>query len=197
MEDIVLIGYGGHGKSVADVIERSGQYHIIGYTEVEEDPAAFYPYLGKDTRLEFYFRQGVRYAAMGIGYMGHGKLRDELFQYASGIGYSFPVIADPSAVISATAKIGEGVFIGKQAVINTHAVVGEMCIINTKAVLEHECRVGAYSHIAVGALVCGQTEIGTHCFLGAGSITIQNITIGNNVFVRAGAVTTKDIQEER
>ncbi|WP_156032724.1 hypothetical protein [Selenomonas sp. FC4001] len=35
MEDIVLVGFGGHAKSVADCIEREGKYHIAGYTDVK------------------------------------------------------------------------------------------------------------------------------------------------------------------
>ena len=27
MEDIILVGFGGHAKSVADTIEQSGQFH--------------------------------------------------------------------------------------------------------------------------------------------------------------------------
>ncbi len=30
MEDIILVGFGGHAKSVADTIEQSGQFHIAG-----------------------------------------------------------------------------------------------------------------------------------------------------------------------
>ena len=35
MEDIIIVGYGGHAKSVADVIERQKQYKIAGYTDVD------------------------------------------------------------------------------------------------------------------------------------------------------------------
>ena len=33
MEDIILVGFGGHAKSVADTIEQSGQFHIAAHTD--------------------------------------------------------------------------------------------------------------------------------------------------------------------
>ena len=41
MEDIILIGYGGHAKSVADCIERQKRYRIIGYTELEKKKSQY------------------------------------------------------------------------------------------------------------------------------------------------------------
>lgn len=36
MKDIILIGFGGHAKSVIDSIEGLGEYNIVGYTDVNE-----------------------------------------------------------------------------------------------------------------------------------------------------------------
>ena len=36
MEDIVIVGFGGHAKSIADCIERMGKYRIVGYTDFDE-----------------------------------------------------------------------------------------------------------------------------------------------------------------
>ena len=36
-EKIVLIGFGGHAKSVIDSIEASGEYKIAGYTDIKTE----------------------------------------------------------------------------------------------------------------------------------------------------------------
>jgi len=36
MENIILAGYGGHARSVADCIERQGKFNIIGYTDLNK-----------------------------------------------------------------------------------------------------------------------------------------------------------------
>lgn len=187
MDDIILVGYGGHGKSVADCIERTKKYRIVGYTDLEQHESS-YKYLGTDNELEEIFKNGIKNAAVGIGYMGRGTLREGLYRRLKKIGYNLPVISDPSSIISSTAKIGEGVFIGKNAVINADAKVEKMSIINTKALVEHECVVEEYAHIAVGAVLCGQVRVGKASFIGANATVIQGRIIEAETIVPAGAV---------
>lgn len=37
MEDIILLGAGGHAHSVVESIEQSGKYNIIGFLDTEEN----------------------------------------------------------------------------------------------------------------------------------------------------------------
>lgn len=185
MEEIILVGYGGHAKSMADAIERSGQFHIAGYTDSRERDCE-YVYLGSDEELGIYQKKGILNLAICIGYLGRGSIRERLYRNLKRQGFSFPVIIDPSAVISERALIGEGAFIGKGAVINSEAEIGKMCIINTAAVIEHECQVGDFSHISVGAVLCGQVRIGKAAFVGANATIIQCQRIGERETVPAG-----------
>lgn len=191
MEDIILVGYGGHAGSVADCIERQHKYRIIGYTDMEPRSSK-YEYLGTDTVLEKYFDQGIRNAVVGIGYMGKNPLRMRLFERLKYIGYILPVITDPSAIISETAQIGEGTFIGKGAVVNVGVQIGDAAIINTMALVEHDCIVGDFSHVAVSAVLCGQVNVGREVFIGANATVLQCIDIPSNVIVPAGIVLKKD-----
>ena len=36
MEKIVIVGFGGHARSVADSIIRQGKYEIVGYTDTDD-----------------------------------------------------------------------------------------------------------------------------------------------------------------
>lgn len=185
MEDIILVGFGGHAKSVADCIERKKEYRIIGYTEPAEVKSR-YPYLGNDNALKEYFDKGVRNVAICQGYLGHGELRQKLYKFVKAIGYTLPVIMDPTSIVSDIAVIGEGTFIGKGAVVNAEARIGKMAIINTMSLVEHECVVGDFSHIAVAAVLCGQVEVGDAAFIGANSTVIQCRKIESGRIVPAG-----------
>jgi sugar O-acyltransferase (sialic acid O-acetyltransferase NeuD family) len=187
MEDIVFVGFGGHAKSVADCIEREGKYHIIGYTDLQEHHSK-YMYLGTDSTLQKIFDSGVHNAAIGIGFMGSGSKRNTIYDTLKKIGFSLPVIMDPSAIVAESAVLGEGTFVGKSAIINAEATVGKMAIINSKALVEHECIVGDYTHIAVGAVLCGQVKVGTETLIGANATVIQCREIGDHRIVPAGAV---------
>lgn len=193
MEKILIIGYGGHAKSVIDSIKTAGQYEVAGYTDIEDKHVAGIPYLGTDDCLPLIYERGVHKAAFGLGFMGKSELRNSLYQQVKEIGFELPVITDPSAVVSNSARIGEGTFIGKRAVVNAGAVIGKMCIINTGSIIEHENHIGAFTHIAVGTVLCGDVRIGEQCLIGANSTIIQGITVGDKSIVGAGSVVIDDI----
>lgn len=187
MEDIILVGFGGHGKSVADTIERGNQYKIYGYTDIK-DHNNQYHYLGTDEVLPAMFAKGINNACICIGYLGKGNLREEISYCLKNIGFDLPVIIDPTAIVSKTASLGEGSFIGKRAVVNADASVGKYCIINTGAIIEHECKVGDFSHVAVGAVLCGQVTVGEAVLIGANATVIQCRVIESRRIIPAGMV---------
>lgn len=189
-DDIVLIGYGGHAKSVADSIERAGKYRIVGYTDFQDHNAS-YKYLGTDDALQQIFDSGVHNAAIGIGYLGKGNIRCKVYKLLKQIGFCLPVIIDPSSVVSNNTMIGEGTFVGKSAIVNAEAKIGNMAIINTHAIVEHECVVGDYTHIAVGAVLCGQVKIGRETLVGANATVIQCVEIGDHQIIPAGVTIRK------
>lgn len=198
MEKIVILGKGGHARSLVDIIEREKRYEIAGYVINENDPDASdarYPRLGGDAQLEQIFQSGITNAAVGVGYMGNSGLREKLWQQLKRIGFFLPVICDPSAVLAGDVRIGEGSFIGKGSIVNANAAVGKMCIINTGAIIEHDCEVEDFSHISVGSVLCGNVKVGTASFVGAGATVIQGIRIGSNCLVGAGTTIRKNLKD--
>lgn len=196
MEELILVGFGGHAKSVADSIEDSGQYRIAGFTDMKAlSDYHGYPYLGKREALEEKYRSGIHRAVVSIGFMGNGTVRDELYDMLREIGYELPPIIDPTAIVSSDAVVEEGAFIGKGAIINAGSVIGKMCIINTGAVVEHENCVGAFSHISVHATLCGRVTVGEHTLIGAGTTVIQDTHIGGNCIIGAGSIVLGDVPD--
>lgn len=190
----MIVGFGGHAKSLADSIGREGKFRIIGYTDLQ-DRNCGYSYLGTDDVLPEIFNKGIKNAAIGIGFLGKSDQRERLTGMLRDIGFSFPIIVDPSAVVASSVKIGEGTFVGKQAVVNADSRIGDFCIINTGAIIEHDNIVGDYSHIAVGAVLCGEVQIGKRSLVGAGATVIQGICIGDDCVLGAGSVLLKDMPD--
>lgn len=195
MDRIVILGYGGHGKSVADSIISQGKYKIVGYTDIEDKQQDNITYLGSDNKLEEIFARGVSNAVLGIGFMGKSLIRNKLYEKAKHIGFHFPSIIDPAASIAINAVIKEGAFVGKRAVVNAGAIVGKMCIINTGAIIEHECVVGDFTHVAVGAVMCGQAEIGENAFIGANATVLQGVKICSGSMIGASSIVRKDVNK--
>lgn len=199
MERIVLIGAGGHAKTIIDTIERLGQYEIAGFVDLDDVGKELYRgyrVIGHDDDLDGVYQSGICNAFIAIGFIGKSNTRRRLYEYLKAAGFSIPVIIDPTAIVAGDAEIGEGTYIGRRAVINADARIGKNCIINTGAIIEHECRVGDFSHIAVGTVLCGQAEVGENTFVGANATVLQGIGIGSNSTVGAGAVVIKEVPNE-
>ncbi len=188
-----MVGGGGHAISVADSIFRGGEYDIAGYTDIKENNNVGIRYLGNDDVLPELFDEGIRYAFICTGFLGKGRLRDNLYEKVKKIGLEIPVIVDNSAVVSKNCVISEGSFVGKKAVINAGSKIGKMAIINTGAIVEHSCAVGEYSHIAVGAVLCGDVSVGNHTLVGAGATVLQGLTIGDDCIIGLGSSVFRDI----
>jgi len=193
VEKIVIIGYGGHAKSVVDSIREIGKYEIVGYTDVEDKGIAEIVYLGTDDILKEVYDSGVYNAALGLGYMGKSLVRNELYEKLTEIGFKFPAIIAPSAVVSDSTNVGEGAFVGKRAIVNAESVIGKICIINSGAIIEHDNRIGNNTHIAVGAVLCGNVIIGSNCLIGANSTILQGLYVASESTVGAGSVVIENV----
>jgi len=198
MEDIILLGIGGHAHSVVDSIEQLGVFHIVGFLDVKENQDKEYRgyrVIGTDDMLETYYFKGIKNAFVTVGYLGEGNIREKLYRELKRIGYKLPNIIDETAIVAGDAQLGEGNFVGKRAVVNANAEIGNMCIINTGAIIEHDCSIGDFTHIAAGTVLCGQVTVGDRTLVGAGTVVIQGIGIGTHVLVGAGMVLTKNVRD--
>lgn len=199
MQDrIILIGGGGHCKSVLDSLCMAGIYSDIVITDYNKPAGTKVlgcEVVGTDDKLPLLFEKGFRQAFIAVGSIKNTVIRRKAYERAKKIGFTFPAIIDPTAVIATSARIGNGVFIGKNAVVNADAVIDDMAIINSGAIIEHDCRVGEFSHVAVGATVCGGAEIGNDVFVGANAVITQGVKIGMNSVAGAGSTILHDVQE--
>lgn len=194
MKKIVLVGFGGHARSVADIIERNGLYKIVGYTDMQKAEADNgYDYLGTDDELVNIFKSGVNAAVITVGQIGPDSIRHRLYEKLKLIGYELPVIVDPSAIISENTIIEEGCVVGKGAIINSNAAIGKCSIINTGALCEHDVKIGEFCHVAVRGVCCGMVTVGNNTLIGANATIIQCVSIGENVVIGAGSTVIHDV----
>lgn len=187
-EKIVLIGGGGHCKSVIDVIEQTSKYEIIGIIDTTENigkKVLDYEIIGCDDDLETIF-QTCKNALVTIGHIQSNNLRKKLFEHLKAIGFQLPVIISPLAYVSNHSFIEEGTVVMHHALINADAKIGKNCIINTKALIEHDCIVEDHCHISTASVINGGTKIKENSFIGSNSVAKEYITIQG--FQKAGSL---------
>jgi sugar O-acyltransferase (sialic acid O-acetyltransferase NeuD family) len=189
-EPILLIGAGGHCKSVIEVIESSTQYAIAGIIDRKElvgTDICGYTVIGTDDDLPVLIKE-YRNVHITVGHIRSGEVRVRLYDYVKRLGAVLPPIVAASAIVSSRASIGEGTIVMHQALVNARVVIGHNTVINTKATIEHDAEIGDHCHISTGALVNGNCTIGNKSFIGSGACIIQGMTIAPQTLVAAGAV---------
>mgnify|MGYP000091265144 CR=1 FL=1 len=190
MKSIILIGNGGHCKSVIDVIEQEAKFKIVGivgsFESIGTDILG-YKVIGDDSDLKN-LSKTYKYALVAVGQIHSPKTRIKLFDLLVEFDFILPSIVSPRAYVSKYACIGNGTIVMHDAIVNTNAVVGQNCIINSKALVEHDSIIHNHCHISTGATINGNVLIEDGCFIGSGAIASNSIIIKKNGFVKAGAL---------
>jgi sugar O-acyltransferase (sialic acid O-acetyltransferase NeuD family) len=192
MKDIVLIGGGGHCKSVIDVIEQEGRFKIAGIVDKSEflgSDTLGYSVIGNDSDLGNLANK-YQYALITVGQIKSPLLRMKLFELAEKSGFILPSIISPRAYISKYTTVGKGTIIMHDALINADTQIGKNCIINSKVLIEHDCQISNHCHISTSATINGGVMVKTGSFIGSGTTTKESIIIGENSFIRAGSLVT-------
>ena len=199
MDEIILIGAGGHARACIDVLEEENQFEIAGLIEKDESMANVnlgYPIIGTDNDLKD-LRQQYSNALITVGQIKSPAIRIKLYQLLKELDFTLPIIVSSQAYVSKHAKIGVGTIIMHDAIVNANARIGKNCIINSKVLIEHDAIIGDHCHIATGAIVNGEVVVGNESFIGSGVVTRQCISIGNNCVIGASVVLKSNVESNR
>lgn len=195
---ILLVGGGGHCKSVLDSLIQLNKYSEIGIIDkvknIGKDILGV-PVIGCDDDLSRLYSNGYKDAFVTVGSTGNPNLRIKLFKKLYNIGFNMPNIIDPTANISQFVEIENGVFIGKSAIINTGCKINRGSIINSGSIVEHDCLIDEFVHIAPGAVLCGEVQVGKNTHIGANCVIRQQLKIGSDSIIGMGSVVLKDVED--
>jgi sugar O-acyltransferase (sialic acid O-acetyltransferase NeuD family) len=177
MGNFIIIGAGGHGKVVADILLRSG-LTIGGFLDDSPDAIGSIrfglPVLGP---IDSYQHHAPDALILGIGSNAVRKaIVERLGESAHDLWHN---AIHPSAVIAPSVQLGVGLVVAAGAVINPDSIIGDHVIINTSASVEHDCNIEAYSHLAQGSHLGGEVTVRQGALLGMGSVAVSGITIGS------------------
>ena len=199
MVQVIGLGAGGHAKVVVEILKLNNELEVRGLLDECNDKVgkevAGVSVIGNDALLPELFAKGVRHACVGVGSVGQGNRRIELYEKLRQLGFDVVQAIQPTAVISDSVEIGLGATIMAAVVINADARIGDNVIINTGAIVDHDCIIGNHAHIATGACLSGGVKVGDGTHIGAGAVIRQDINVGKNSVVGAGAVVVNDVPD--
>ncbi len=182
---LLILGFGGHARSVGDVALAAGFERLVFFDEHAGDGEAFEGHRAQSTLPAPGEDRWQAFPAAGDNARRERQCHDAPHPLAT--------LVAPGATIGIGASLGEGTFVARHAHVGPLARIGRGVILNTGCVVEHECAVGDFAHISVNATVAGRARIGRRVMLGAGAVVIDRVSICDDVVVGAGAVVVSDI----
>jgi sugar O-acyltransferase (sialic acid O-acetyltransferase NeuD family) len=195
---VIIIGFGGHGRVVADGLLASG-VDLLAATDSEPsralDPGMHLHIITDEDLIRGYSATDV-YLAVGVGSIWpvlEDSLRRDLVRRFESLGYRFVGLRHPGAIISPHADISETAQLHAGSVVQVGAQIGSHVIINTRASIDHDCRIGDFCHVGPGATLSGGVEIGEGAHIGTGAAIVQGVHVGPGAFIAAGATVTTNI----
>lgn len=196
MKPLILIGGGGHCKSVIEAAESAG-YTILGVLDVAENVGKnvlSYKIIGTDEDIPTYVDKAE--FVITVGFIKNPTIRIKLYNKVKEAGGKLATVIASTAHVSKYAEIGEGTVVLHQAFVNADAKVGCNVILNNFVNIEHDAVIGDQCHISTGAMVNGECKVGKNCFIGSQSVLANCITVGDDIIVGAGSFVRKSIFEK-
>ena len=172
----LILGAGGHGRSVADAIAVNGD-HVVGFLDDGQPVGTLVngtPVLGA---LSLAWELHRLFAASDqappdqvVVAIGKPALRQTWQQVLEQVAAPLGVVLHPRASVSATVQIGPGSVVLAGAVVNANASLHAGVLVNSGAVVDHDANCGAYSQLGVNAAMAGGSRLGPLAFLGPGEV---------------------------
>lgn len=195
MQNVVIIGAGGHGKVVRELVKERPDTELAGilddrYAELHVENGL---YRGPSATAEELAR--LHPHAKFVLAVGQNSIRQQLYERIGLPLDRYAVLIHPSAVVSGSARIQNGAVVMASSVIQADADVGIHAIVNTGAIVEHDNRIGDYVHLSPGTVLTGGVTVMEGAHLGAGTAVIPGKTVGRWSVTGAGAAVIHDIPD--
>ncbi|WP_300557211.1 acetyltransferase [Limnohabitans sp. Rim8] len=188
---LLVVGAGGHGRSVAEAAELSGQFEVVGFLD-DALPAGNsvlnVAVLGPMVSMGHH-RAAADQTIVAIG---NNAIREKLIQQLAATGFALATVVHPRAIVSSSAVLSEGSAVMAGAIVGTEARLGMGSIVNCGAVVDHHAIVEDFAHLGVNASMAGGTVLGRGAWMQAGAALGYGVTVPAGVTLAPGeAVDSK------
>ena len=199
MHEIVIVGGGGFGREVhdwlMDINENRGgtspSFRVKGFLDHNQMCLdGFQGVAGvignpDDYKICDNDRFVVAIGGIGVRKKIIGDLKEK--------GAKFFSIFHPTAIISKTAVLGEGVIICPFGLVNSNARLGDFVILNIFASVAHDVQVGAHSVLCPYATINGFAKLDEDVFMATRATVIPAVSVGKGAIISANSVAMRDV----
>jgi sugar O-acyltransferase (sialic acid O-acetyltransferase NeuD family) len=200
VNDLVIVGAGGFGREVADVVSainaEAQTFNLIGFVDdgpSPEDVAQIdrlgIPLVGSVS--EVLTRPASGYV-LGIGSGATRRLLDRQFQAA---GWTATELVHPLASVGANVVLGPGTILCAGVRLTTNIRLGRHVHVNLNSTIGHDTLLLDYVTVNPLVAISGNVTVGEASMLGTHSAVLQNLTIGRDSVVGGGALVVRCVPD--
>ena len=193
MKSLAILGASGHGKVVAEAAEMSGWIVECFFDDAypEKQRNSNWSVVGNMSDL---LNRLDEFDAIHVA-IGDNQTRLSKIRTLLKVGANLATIIHPSASISKSASLKDGVAVFANSSVNAETTVGIGSILNTNSSVDHDCNLGEGVHISPGVNLGGHVKVGDRSWVGIGSVVIQCSEIGKDVIIGAGSAVVSNIPD--
>ncbi len=196
MRDLVILGAGGYGREVLQVVRDVNRdvpsWNLLGFLDADASlhggEIKGLPVLGD---VEWLRRDRPPAVAVAVGSPA-GRWRS--VEQLRAIGHD-----DHATLVHPTAWLGDDVSLGRGSIVLAGATasiditIGEYACLNKNCVIGHDARIGDFVTVSPGASISGFVTVGEGADVGANSVIVQGNRLGDWAVLGAGAVQCDDV----
>ena len=192
---ILILGAGGHGRVVLDILLQAGPGQVVGFldntAEIHGRRIDGIPVLGPlDDLTTLADQHDVDGVIVAIGDNG---VRRGLARHLDRTGLTVLNAVHPSATLAHNVTLGRNVVVAAGVVVCAHCQIGDSVILNTGCLIDYQTMIGEGSHICPGVRIAGRVKVEPGVFVGIGATVVPKVTLGCESIVGAGAVVIEDV----
>lgn len=197
MMRLVIVGCGGFGREVHDVVDaindNGGRIDLVGF--VDDAPTV--------ANVELVERRGSRVlgtmawfdkAERGVQYVigiGSPAVCERIDTHLSTLGFEAAVLVHPAATTGWEVTMSPGTIICAGARLSTNIYLGRHVHVDRNCLIGHDSILQDWSILYPGAAVAGSVRLGRRTLIGSNATCLQSLEIGQDAVLGAGALLTR------
>ncbi len=195
MKKLIIVGAGGFARELVDWIEDINDvtptWDLLGF--IDDYPDALvgthckYKIIGT---VKDWLPSDDESFVCGLAFP---EVKKKVVGILESRGAKFVSIVHPTAIISDSAQIGEGVVITPRSGVNADAFVGDFVSI-LESGIGHDARVGAFSTLSGRVNINGHVSVGESVYIGCAASIAPGKTVGDGASISIGSVVISNVK---
>lgn len=200
-DDVIVIGAGGFGREVIDVIEAingaatTPTWNVLGIVDdaptdenLQRLKLRSIDYLGTvDTVIQSEVRPCY---AIGIG---GTRVRRAIAKRLDDAGFNAATLVHPTASFGSRVRVGPGSIICAGVRITTNITIGQHVHLNLNATVGHDSELGDFVSVNPLASISGDCHVEDDVLVGVSASLINGVSVGSGATVGGGACVVRSV----